>query len=242
MRAEAVWRSDGRRRNWNAVKGPIGAAILTLHRLGWSMPSPFTVIDDWGEEIALTKVTPTMLADLLKEATYRALEHYVGAQAAAVDEEFIGRRVCVDQIRAQLKSDRKITAEGRAAVLSVTCNAIMTFNRAANSGYLVVDACPMCGRAGDTLRHRIWECTHPDVVAAREAVAPAWLREEVARRPHTQSRWTTGIIPHPGDVWPRPAASADPVAEYDGEAERPISGADIPGAGSYSSTAHVHRT
>ncbi len=227
-RAEAVWRTDGRRRKWQAVKGPIGAAILTLHRLGWSMPSPFVVIDDWGEELALTKVTPAMLADLLREATFRALERYVGSQLALGDEEFVGRRACADQVRAQLKSDKSITAEGRAAALSVICNALMTYNRAANSGYLVIDACPLCGARGDTVRHRVWECTHPQVVAARNATAPAWLREEVSRRPRSQTRWTTGLIPHPGDTWPRPILEAIPAADFDGAGRRPVSEEGIP--------------
>ncbi len=83
------------------------------------MPSPFVVIDDWGEEIALTKVAPALLADLIREATLRALEHYVGSQLAVGDMEFAGRRICADQVKAQLKSDKKISAEGRAAARSL---------------------------------------------------------------------------------------------------------------------------
>ncbi len=215
-RAEAMWDSDGRRRNWREVRGPVAAMLLTLHRIGWSMESPFTMKDDWGEDIVLTKVAPSMLAQMLREATVRTLERYAGRRAALHDEEFRGRRVCIDHIRSQLASDKSLTHEGRAAFLSVMCNAIMTFNRAAQGGYLVEDICPKCGRRGDTVRHRVWECEHPDVAAARNAVAPSWLREEMSRRPASQSRWVTGIIPHPGDIWPRPAEDAQPVADFVG--------------------------
>ncbi len=227
-RAEAPWRSDGRRRNWAAVRGPLGAAILTLHRLGWRMDSPFVLTDDWGEELALTKITPAMLSDMLHAASRRALEHYVGGRFAVDDEEFVGRRICIDQVREQLRNDRKLTREGRAAAASVICNAVMTYSRAVGLGYLVIDRCPMCGCAGDTLRHRIWECQHPDVVEARRRAAPQWLQEEVARRPRSQMRWVNGIFPHPGDVWPRPATEASPTALFDGEGPRPLSDANVP--------------
>ncbi len=227
-RAEAPWRTDGRRRDWTAVRGPVGAMLLTLHRLGWQMPTPFVLVDDRGEELPLTKVTPTMLADLLREATRRALEHYIGGKLASEDEEFRGRRACVDHLARQLATDKRITREGKAAVMSVACNAVMTFSRAVAQGYMVHDICPMCGCAGDTIRHRVWECQHADVVEARRRAAPAWLIDEVRRRPRTQARWTTGVIPHPGDIWPRPSADAIPTAEFDGDGERPLSADCIP--------------
>ncbi len=239
-----MWRTDGRRRDWDAVRGPIGAMILTLHRLGWRMEDPLSLIDDWGEEIVLTKVAPALLADMLKDATFRAMEHYIGGQAANMDEEFAGRRVCIDQVKAQLKTDRKIAPAGRAAYMSVACNAVMTYSRAEAGSYLVENRCPLCGMRGDDLRHRIWECQHPEVVAARISAAPAWLRDEVARRPRSQSRWCTGFMPHPGDVWPRPAAEAVPLTKYDGDGGRPLDGDGMPILGSKlyvdgSCTSHV---
>ncbi len=227
-RAAALWRSDGRRREWNQVKGPVGAAILSLHRLGWEMPTPFTVIDDWGEEIPLTKVTPAMLAVLLRDATTRALERYAGAKAAEEDEQFVGRRICIDHLRSQLASDRKLSREGKGAFVSALCGAIMTYHRAARSGYLVEDVCPKCGQRGDTLRHRVWECQSPDVAAARRSATPAWLRDEVARRPVSQLRWTKGMLPHPGDIWPRPSAVAEPQADYEGDDQPALSELGIP--------------
>ncbi len=244
-RAEAIWRSDGRRRDWNAVRGPIGALLLSLHRIGWSMDDPLRMRDDWGEEIVLTKVAPALLADMLREATFRSVERYIGGQMASKhDEEFIDRRACLEQVRSQLKSDRKISPAGRAAYLSVACNAIMTYSRAEAGGYLVENRCPLCGLRGDDIRHRVWECQHPEVVAAREAVAPVWLREEIRRRPRSQTRWCTGFILHPGDVWPRPAAEATPVTRYDGEEPRPVAADGIPILGNKlyvdgSATTHV---
>ncbi len=220
--------NDGRRREWKNVKGPIGAAVLSLQRLGWDMPSPFVVVDDWGEEIPLTRTSPAMLAELLRDATTRALERYAGARAADGDTEFEGRRLCADQVRQQLATDKKLTREGKAAAVSTICGAVMTYSRASAGGYLVQDICPMCGCRGDTLHHRIWRCQHPEVVAARNRVAPQWLQAEVARRPATQTRWVTGFFPHPGDTWPRPATQADPVVEFLGHGDPPRGEMNLP--------------
>ncbi len=219
---DKMWMTDGRRREWQEVRGPIGAAILSLHRIGWQMHSPFILTDDRGEELPLTKVSPAMLSTLLYDAVLRSLERCVGAKLAEGDEEYSGRRICIDHVRRQLASDRGITHEGRAAFISVLCGAVMTFSRAVSLGYLVDDICPKCGCRGDTVRHRVWECQHADVVAARNRAAPRWLREEVARRPVSQTRWTNGLVPHPGDVWPRPAQEAAPQAIYDGPGDPPI--------------------
>ncbi len=227
-RAEAMWMSDGRRRAWKEVKGPVGAMLLSLHRIGWKMPTPFTLVDDWDEEIPLTKVTPALLTVMLRDATFRAVERYAGAKLAAHDDAYAGRRVCVDHIRRQLATDRKLSPQARAVFLSALCGAIMTFNRAASAGYLVHDICPLCGQRGDTLRHRVWECTHEQVAEARRLAAPAWLREEVARRPATQSLWINALLPHPGDTWPRPAHEANPRAEYAGVGDPPMNAEGIP--------------
>ncbi len=195
---------------WAQVRGPIGALHLTLHRLQWSMKGPFTLQDESGEEILLTRTPPGLLGQMLKRAVVRTLELKVAAVHAVGDSRFSGRRAAVDHVVAQLARDRTLSAADRAAYRSVACGALMTYSRAARNGYLVHDTCPLCGQRGDTVRHRIWHCQHPAAVAARNAVAPAWLREEEERRDATDSFWEHGFIPHPADEWPKPAS--DPVA------------------------------
>ncbi len=182
--------------------------ILSLHRVGWRMTGPFTVVDDKGEEVAFTRIPPAMVSVMLRDATHRMAERVVGERMAQRDPAFGGRRVCFDHVVSQLKTDKRIDAHGRAAYLSVLCGAVMTYHRAANSGYMVVDKCPLCGADGDTIMHRTWKCSHPAVKAARDAVAPAWLQAEVERGAVSRGIATTGLVPHPGDVWPAPAATA----------------------------------
>ncbi len=93
---------------------------------------------------------------------------------------------------------------------------------------MVQDICPLCGCRGDTIFHRVWKCLHPDAVAARCRAAPQWLRDEVDRGTVNRTLCTKGLIPHPGDVWPRPAGEATPTAHYDGGGERPLTSEGVP--------------
>ncbi len=232
-------------RAWSRVRGPIGALHLTLRRIGWSMRDPFTVTDHDGVEVQLTRVPPALLAQLLRRAVVRTLEEKVGSNIAAGDPRFSGRRAATDHVVAQLASDRRLTPADRAAYRSVACGALMTFSRAARCGYLVPDRCPLCGQDGDTVHHRIWRCQHPDAVAARSAAAPEWLRKEAERSDPCDSFWTHGFVPHPGDVWPKPAANPDAHVQYgdegngepadgDGTATAPILRGNLAGDGSCS--------
>ncbi len=106
--------------------------------------------------------------------------------------------------------------------MAVACDAVMTHDKALRNGYLVNNLCPKCGRGPDTIYHRIWRCQHQDVVNAREAAAPPWLRREAENAEGAADAmfWVTGFIPHPGDEWPRPSQGNDALFEWVGP-ERP---------------------
>ncbi len=197
--------ADTGRRHWQRTRGPISSMMLSLHRIGWTMTSPFIMQDHKKQDIVLTKVSPALLMTMLKAAVLAALERAEGRSIAKHDPAFIDRRLGVEHVAQQLRTDRKMTPADVAAYKAVACGAVMTYSRAADLGYAVDDICPLCGMAGDTLRHRIWRCTHPDAVRARCQHAPEWLQREQERRPLSDSLWTTGWIPHPADVWPQPS-------------------------------------
>ncbi len=208
--------SSGRRR-WDRVRGPISAMYLTLDRIGWKMCGPFALTDHAGEEIILTRTSPALLGQMLRRAVLRTMETKVGlALAAKGDGAYSGRRAAVDHVVAQLARDRTLSAADKAAYRSVACGAVMTYARAKQEGYMVEDACPLCGARGDTLRHRIWCCQHPEAVAARCSAAPRWVRQEAERRSADDTFWTNALIPHPADVWPAPAAQPQAVTQFGG--------------------------
>ncbi len=200
------------RRKWHNSRGPIAALLLTLHRLSWSMRGPYTLVTDRGDELPLTKYSPALMSQLLQDAVVRSLERCIGAKAAREgDARFQGRRVCLDHVIHRLRTDKKLDAKARAVYRSVLCDAVMTHDKAARSGYLVINRCPHCGCWGDSVHHRVWVCKHPVVAAARDAVAPRWLVEEAVRAGPSSWLFNRGVIPHPGDVWPRPPVDAQMI-------------------------------
>ncbi len=197
------------KRQWGRSRGPVANLLLTLHRVGWSMSGPFTMVTDRGDEVTLTSYAPSLVGQLLHDATMRTLERQIGESLSRKGAEtFNGRRACLDHVRSRLKGDRKMSPLEKAAYRSVLCDAVMTRGRAAANGYLVEDVCPLCGARGDSVFHRVWECCNAQVVDARCRAAPRWLREEAVRRGGSDPLYTKGLFPNPADHWPRPEGEA----------------------------------
>ncbi len=199
------------RRKWTDVRGPMGAAWLTLHRLAWSWTSPFVLHDDRGIEVSLIRNSPATIAKMLHAAVARQLERGVAAKWAVRRPEFQGRRICVEHILPLLNGGKSMSRWLQGIARSVICGAAWTFSRAADRGYDVPDVCPLCGAAGDTVFHRVWRC--PCTKEARSATAPEWLRKEAARADPNNVFWTTGVCPHPADTWPLPSDNMDAIID-----------------------------
>ncbi len=210
----AAWRSvkledyvdeSSGKRQWGKSRGPVANLLLTLHRVGWSMSGPFTLVTDRGDEVTITNYAPSLIGQLMHDATMRTLERQIGASLAKNGAEvFNERRACLDHVRSRLKSDRKMSPLEKAAYRSVLCDAVMTRRRAVEKGYLVEDVCPLCGARGDSVFHRVWECCNAQVVDARCRAAPRWLREEAIRRGRGDPLYTKGLFSQPS----RPVAAA----------------------------------
>ncbi len=205
------------RRAWSEVRGPVGAAIMTLTRIGWSMTNAFTMVDARGNEIVLTTASPALVRRLLVDATIDAAERVVGARWAKADPEFEGRRVCPDLAVKAIRGGMggKMTAQQAACFRAAACDGIYTRHRAVEEGYEVEDECVHCGAEGDTNHHRIFCCPHTRAAVLQHI--PAWLYAEGGRASPKSKFWTTGIFPHPAEDWPQPAADFDAIIIGDEE-------------------------
>ncbi len=92
-----------KRRRWGKSRGPLSAAMLELHRIGWTPGSPFEWTNDLGNSIVLTETPPAMLKLLLKDSVRRQAERAVGEKKAIRDPTFAGRRYCIDAAADALK-------------------------------------------------------------------------------------------------------------------------------------------
>ncbi len=200
-------------RAWRKVRGPLGSAAMALGRIGWKYVNAFEWSDDRGVTIQLTANTPAAIADLLTEGHRRALERQLGKNRAERDNAYSGgRRACADLAENYLKGacPRGITPQQRGAFRAAATDAVLTNSRACSLGYIVSDICPLCGTQGDTLYHRVYECecTREDV----ETAAPRWFLEEARNKGREATFFTTGIFPHPADLWPLPSRQQTVVA------------------------------
>ncbi len=100
---------------------------------------------------------------------------------------------------------------------SVLCNAVWTNDRAHQADSRVSPACRLCGAPRDTLFHRIWHC--PCTAEERDAIAGPQLIRRARAAGETDRFFTTGVFPHPADVWPSAAQEPDiRVTRHDGGA------------------------
>ncbi len=199
------------RRAWASVRGPIGAAAMTLARIGWRMTSAFTWQDAHGDEVNLITTSPALVTRMIVDATRDAAELRMGALWANRDASLQGKRVCPDLAMRAIASrgGGRLTALQTAAFRAAACDGVYTRRRAVENGYDVEDVCAKCGAVGDTVHHRVYAC--PCTRAAVLQVVPQWFYREGGRASPSSRFWSTGIFPHPADDWPRPAAGFEGV-------------------------------
>ena len=142
---------------WEHVAGPVGALLLSVARLGWTMTSPFVFGDDLGEEHKLTQDSPGLVQQIAKQAWRRKLEREV---AFGMGLPF-GHRVSVEHARGPAHSGTtSLSSLEQGTLRSWLCSAVWTRTRAAKYGYIVEDTrCPRCLLAQDTVEHRLWQCS-----------------------------------------------------------------------------------
>ncbi len=197
------------RKAWDSIRGPVGAAALTLARLGWRFGSAFELVDAHGDIVGMTTTSPAMVAKLLASAAQDECERIVGRAWAETDAKFAGRRICADlavrAIRDGMRHVRDHIEIG--ALRAAVCGGICTRSRAVANGYAVADECPKCGAAGDTPHHRTYCCPETERAVLRHI--PQWVYNEGRRASPSDKFWTTAAFPHPGDLWPRPTATIE---------------------------------
>jgi hypothetical protein len=181
---------------WRDSRGPVGGAFLELQRLGWRFGegqlAPFTLVTDLGDKLVLTRVSPAALEVHLSAAYGRVLERRLAAKwRAATDYGVLQTdlRLAHEPVARAINS-AKAGRIGRGAARAFACNAVWTRDRLVRVGGLLLDStCPLCGDGNDTMWHRLWLCSHPQVVEHRSDL-PAGLVSSVRWRRAPPARST----------------------------------------------------
>ena len=138
----------------------MGAASLSLARVGWSFETPFTLRDQKGEIFALTSVSPALLAYHLQGDWKKAVEVQAGK---AIGLE--GHQVDTSKYKAVMASV-EVPARDKALLKAFACHAVWSNQRLHDVGYAVSTECPLCGGPSDSLGHRLFAC--PGTQALRD--------------------------------------------------------------------------
>ena len=102
-----------RPRKWGDVKGPIGAAWLTLRCAGWDWPAPLTFASPQGHQYLLTEWAPALLRQKLVAAERASLEKTAAARmrrrefSAPLGEAWSAQRISVAAVARVLTSRKR---------------------------------------------------------------------------------------------------------------------------------------
>ena len=91
---------------WAAVRGPLGAAWLTLQRLGWTWPEPGAFLDQHGTRLELRFTSPKMLRHLALDARRQGQEREVASAMTQRGWQRCGEAVSAAAVRGVLASAR----------------------------------------------------------------------------------------------------------------------------------------
>ena len=186
---------------WKHVRGPMAAAWLSLRRVGWQWPSAFTLINEDGVEVVLTKWTPKALQDMLRISLRRKLEERMAARLAAkgwrgADGGLVQPRVSMGPVLKLCRARKHpLEPRNRGCLLAVAAGGLWTQSRLADAGYATSALCPLCKAAIDTEHHRWWHC--PASQAARDSIAGEDLQRRARAAGKDSLLFSRGLVEHP---------------------------------------------
>ena len=150
----------------------MGAAMMSGHRLGWTMTQPFEWRTDEGIILMLGQDAPALVEWHVVQSAQRLVERRVAAKCAT--EELQGRRANLGFIRHLLQSKAKnaMSALDKCALRVVSANGLWPKQRQAEAGYPVDPVCDKCDAgAPDTVHHRAWCCPWREAATRRSEIA-----------------------------------------------------------------------
>ena len=123
------------------------------------------------------------------------LRHKLGQRAG------IPEGVDPSPARAAMRSS-KFDKRDKAVLAAAWTGMIWTNHDLEKAGYIVDGLCCLCKAAPDTLRHRLWQCQHPDAVEARKAIPTSVVKEALDEdSPGSTCAWDKSVA----NVWPEAA-------------------------------------
>ena len=220
-----MWHGAQKRhpRSWRDVKGPIGAAALTLQRIGWSWPSPLEFADANGTRYLLTHFSPALIRRMLVQAEVQVLEKRLAARLArrgAVGTDGRGwsaPRATAEAAARVIRSKRHpLEAKEAGCLQAVVADAVWTQSRLWDAGYQVAEECRLCGKHRDSLWHRWWQCPATKHLREDVSIVPRGTLRRAQRAREGDALFERALLEHP-EVRMEPPAEDAQLEWWDAE-------------------------
>ena len=191
--SHATTRTRNAKSMWASAYGPATGCIASLHRLQWTVYSPFEFEDDRGKAVNLLQDSPAFVRSLIVESVrrwrWRRIE--TGHPGLAQGQGGYGLHFQPLFQLCFLKNGTSTewTYEHAGALRSALTNRQWTQVRLSRASLVMQKWCDLCVRHSlcttdctdpaflGTLTHRLWTC--PVLMPFREKHCPQWLLKKV---------------------------------------------------------------
>jgi hypothetical protein len=152
------------RNRWRHVKGPMGALILSLQRVGWNVKG-LAVWEDprkglWmcnSDTLDLEEFLREIHGDVMQNLRLKANKHEQG-NGVGEGVELRGAKRHIHSLRKRGRCEEVGCLKG------IVCGTYWTRRRKKMGGFHVDDVRPRCGQEPETASRRFWRCEHNETL------------------------------------------------------------------------------
>ena len=144
------------RQPWRRVRGPAGALLLTLRRIGWTIPHARCFRSELGDSINLLDYSPHDVGLLVHRGVLRWLWKLSAAELGCAE---LAEGVALQPITAILRRPPAWATARRVGLLRSSVEVGQwAHSRLAKAKFAEQSKCALCGAVDGTLAHRHWGC------------------------------------------------------------------------------------
>ena len=165
--------------------------LLELKRIGWTMIKFDEFQAPGGSQWGLTGHSPNAIHQAMIKGHHQKMY-----QDLAADHGRAGADITLEPIK-RAAGSKKLGPKERGLVRAFAAGSLWTNSRSRAAGYDVPITCQLCNNGSeDTLRHRLYECRHEEVLKERGKIRNTFFLERAADE-DSQLLYLQGVVTVP---------------------------------------------
>ena len=214
MAKQEVW---GASNPWSKVRGPAGAVIATLKRIGWQPTTVTRWTDETGKEVDILANSPLSIAKLVDRATKIALWTEVAAKHPSL--RALASGPLLEPLWKLMHNKGKDPQWNQALagqLRSLAADGQWPQARLFQAGLVADKHCTLCGMVG-TIHHRLWICPacapfRDQYAAGSPSIQKMLTLGAQATVGSSRAFWCRALAPD--NLWQVPEPANDPVIHW----------------------------